>query len=291
MTDTYIYDAFGVEVAKTETTTNPFGYQGELGYYTDQETGILDVRRRPYEPKIRRWCTVDPLESSDGTNRYVYAQNNPLSFSDPTGTISIVPLRDNLDVYAKCKDTAWIHWDFFLDRKAPCKGYLIQKITITCDIVNCPCSAPSRPPGLPPPAATYYEIWPVSKDEVLTDYRFPPTNSTYTDASTIPALNNTCGYFIMEGEVRFYCENAADDPRPPNKRVGTGPVQKTTNITVSACGQQVTSGGLSGSTKPPGVWQHDPLEGPASRYHGRLWACCNCVPIVDRSTARPRASR
>ena len=35
VTDTYEYDAFGKEIARTGTTVNPFGYKGALGYYAN----------------------------------------------------------------------------------------------------------------------------------------------------------------------------------------------------------------------------------------------------------------
>ena len=39
VTDTYVYTAFGETVATTGTTTNPFRYVGEEGYYSDVPTG------------------------------------------------------------------------------------------------------------------------------------------------------------------------------------------------------------------------------------------------------------
>ena len=70
VTDTFIYTAYGEEVARTGTTTNPFGYKGAAGYYANESTGDIYVRNRSYEPTIGRWMSKDPLGFVDGTNLY-----------------------------------------------------------------------------------------------------------------------------------------------------------------------------------------------------------------------------
>jgi RHS repeat-associated protein len=70
ITDTFIYTAYGEEVARTGTTTNPFGYKGAVGYYTDESTSDIYVRNRTYEPTIGRWLSTDPLGFVDGTSLY-----------------------------------------------------------------------------------------------------------------------------------------------------------------------------------------------------------------------------
>jgi len=79
------YTAFGEVVEKTSSIVNPFGYKGALGYYTDAETGNVDVRRRIYEPQIGRWLSIDPAHFVDGPNVYAYCRNNPVNLVDTTG--------------------------------------------------------------------------------------------------------------------------------------------------------------------------------------------------------------
>ncbi len=74
------YDAFGVEMTSGTSTSqfaNPFGYAGE---YTDVESGNIYLRARYYNPNTGRFMSEDPAK--DGTNWYVYAENNPVMYID-----------------------------------------------------------------------------------------------------------------------------------------------------------------------------------------------------------------
>jgi hypothetical protein len=51
-----------------------------------QDLLVLAAGRRVYASDIARWLTLDPFGYRDGINRYVYVQNRPLVFADPTGT-------------------------------------------------------------------------------------------------------------------------------------------------------------------------------------------------------------
>ena len=85
VTDTFIYSADGVEVARTGATTNPFGYKGAVGYYTNSATGDIYVRARMYQPTSGRWLSMDPLGFADGPNLYrAYFVPNSV---DPSGEL------------------------------------------------------------------------------------------------------------------------------------------------------------------------------------------------------------
>lgn len=53
------------------------------GEYFDEETGFIYLRNRYYDPSIGRVITEDPAR--DGLTWYVYCDNNPVMFVDPTG--------------------------------------------------------------------------------------------------------------------------------------------------------------------------------------------------------------
>lgn len=54
----------------------------------DEETGFDRVGMRYYVPWLARWTSPDPAGSVDGLNLYHYVRNNPLRYSDPSGTDS-----------------------------------------------------------------------------------------------------------------------------------------------------------------------------------------------------------
>ena len=81
----YFYDAFGNKQTDTDTSTNPFEYCGE---YFDDETGLIYLRNRYYDPTNGRFVTEDPVR--DGENWYVYAGNNPVMFVDLDGLRSVI---------------------------------------------------------------------------------------------------------------------------------------------------------------------------------------------------------
>ena len=81
----YTYDAYGNEDNASATDTNPFRYSGE---YYDAETGFIYLRARYYDPSIGRFTAEDPIR--DGTNWYVYCNNNPVMYIDPWGLSGIL---------------------------------------------------------------------------------------------------------------------------------------------------------------------------------------------------------
>jgi len=88
---TYGTDEFGiVDAALTSgTQPTPFQYTGEP---RDSETGLVYLRARSYDPTVGRFMQADPLRKSGpgvaGWNRYAYVGNNPIRFTDPTGSMA-----------------------------------------------------------------------------------------------------------------------------------------------------------------------------------------------------------
>ena len=56
------------------------------GKERDEESGFYYHGARYYPPWLGRWTSADPSGMADGVNLYVYGRNNPLAFSDSTGT-------------------------------------------------------------------------------------------------------------------------------------------------------------------------------------------------------------
>ena len=83
-----------------ERTYSPFGLAdptgvssgitvGFTGHDHDADEGLIDMGGRVYDPRFGRFLTADPIISSplstQGYNRYAYADNDPINLTDPSG--------------------------------------------------------------------------------------------------------------------------------------------------------------------------------------------------------------
>ena len=74
---------WGNFLKREETIANHFTYFGQT---YDEETGLYYLRARYYDPTTGRFTQQDTAE--DGYNWYVYGNNNPVMFVDPSGYLS-----------------------------------------------------------------------------------------------------------------------------------------------------------------------------------------------------------
>ncbi|MFE7129468.1 RHS repeat-associated core domain-containing protein [Streptomyces sp. NPDC057638] len=75
---------------RTGTTGTWPGQKGFVGGTIDTATGLTNIGARQYDAALGRFISVDPLidiQDAQQMNGYAYANNNPTSFSDPTGLI------------------------------------------------------------------------------------------------------------------------------------------------------------------------------------------------------------
>ena len=79
------YNLYGARKTSTDTTGNPFAYNGEAR----DDTGLDYLRARYYDSQGGTFLTEDsyPGEDTDplSQNRYSYVQNNPINYTDPSG--------------------------------------------------------------------------------------------------------------------------------------------------------------------------------------------------------------
>ncbi|MFJ3907307.1 RHS repeat-associated core domain-containing protein [Streptomyces vinaceus] len=69
------------------------GKKGFIGGEADEATGLVHLGAREYDPATGRFISVDPIvdfNEPKQQNPYVYANNSPVTFSDPSG-LSIAP--------------------------------------------------------------------------------------------------------------------------------------------------------------------------------------------------------
>jgi RHS repeat-associated protein len=75
------------------------GERGFVGGTIDAGTGLTHLGAREYDPATGRFVSVDPIINPDEPhqlNGYTYANNNPVTFSDPSGLYC-----DSCDFYAR----------------------------------------------------------------------------------------------------------------------------------------------------------------------------------------------
>ena len=86
LTNSYQYDSYGNLTSGTADGVNYYGYNGES---TNVKTGLQYLRARYYNAENGTFTTEDSdlgtTENPLTRNRYDYATNNPLNYSDPTG--------------------------------------------------------------------------------------------------------------------------------------------------------------------------------------------------------------
>ena len=79
------YNLYGERKTSTDTTGNPFAYNGEAR----DDTGLDYLRARYYDSQGGTFLSEDsyPGEATDplSQNRYSYVQNNPVNYTDPSG--------------------------------------------------------------------------------------------------------------------------------------------------------------------------------------------------------------
>ena len=90
ITDTYQYDAYGVELSRTGMTENSYLYTGEQ---YDANSGSYYLRSRFYNPTVGRFGTMDTyqgnLSNPMSLHKYMYTNANPVNMIDPSGHFGI----------------------------------------------------------------------------------------------------------------------------------------------------------------------------------------------------------
>jgi RHS repeat-associated protein len=101
ITDTYTFDAFGNLTDRTGETENDFLYAGEQ---FNSATGMYFLRDRYMDPSTGRFISQDRwqglLDDPITMNRYLYANANPVMFTDPTGFYSMTDVMTSITIQA-----------------------------------------------------------------------------------------------------------------------------------------------------------------------------------------------
>ena len=104
----YEYDSFGNIDFENAKIKNVYRYCSEQ---LDEETGLIYLRNRYYDPEIGRFISKDKkfsdLYNPQTLNPYVYVENNPVNFVDPLGFAALSPEEKELVILHVNARTGW----------------------------------------------------------------------------------------------------------------------------------------------------------------------------------------
>ncbi|MBI5756419.1 MAG: Ig-like domain-containing protein, partial [Nitrospirae bacterium] len=125
----YRYDAWGNIISSTGASVNSKTF---TGHYLDRETGLYYFGARYYDPTLGRFISQDPLMGSPNApqslHRYLYANDNPVRFTDLEGYYSYDQFKDDVENIKKtAKD---MKKDMDKLSKAMGKAYMKRKADI-----------------------------------------------------------------------------------------------------------------------------------------------------------------
>ncbi|WP_267890144.1 polymorphic toxin-type HINT domain-containing protein, partial [Streptomyces sp. NRRL F-4489] len=102
--------------------TQPSAWPGTKGFVggTDDtaDTGLTHLGAREYDPETGRFLSVDPLmdlTDPQQINGYTYSNNNPITFSDPTGLMNAI---NNGGTGCDPVTCPWVYWGPSEERQA-----------------------------------------------------------------------------------------------------------------------------------------------------------------------------
>jgi RHS repeat-associated protein len=82
VTGTIIQDGFGLTVATTGSSTNPYKFAATSGYRDDGDCGLSHVGARYYDSQVGRFITRD---TDLDEHPYLYCAHDPVNSIDPSG--------------------------------------------------------------------------------------------------------------------------------------------------------------------------------------------------------------
>lgn len=81
------FDVYGLVRGRTGPGGTKHKWVGGLGHPSEDETGLLYMRARFYDPTVGRFLSQD--RAKDGTNWFTYCRSNPITSTDPSGESSM----------------------------------------------------------------------------------------------------------------------------------------------------------------------------------------------------------
>ena len=130
ITDTSTYDAFGGVIAQEGETENSYLFSGEQ---YDKNVDQYYLRARYYDFTIGRFTSHDPLLGDQlypiQQHRYLFANDNPVMFVDPSGRMSLIDIATTTAVVGTLAAAAAYYFmphDLYYNTKAAISGKQAQ---------------------------------------------------------------------------------------------------------------------------------------------------------------------
>ena len=173
-----------------------------------------------------------------------------------------------------CGEESFVEWTFSIKKRPKCNGFLVQKVTVSCEGKNCKGGYTDCD------SFSYWEAWPIFQGDGGKDKLFNSKDTAKTSHKTC-----TIGSYSQQGELRFYC----------NSEIGLGLTDTSATPSIPGwdpAGQKSVEYGRFCKTTPrdltstgaqPDFWTRSPkkVRGTASRSIETSWSCCN-YPGCDR---------
>ncbi len=139
ITDTFVFDAFGNEVARTGNTDNSYGFQGE----EKDATGLYYLRARYMDPSTGTFTSMDTyagsLSDPMSLHKYLFANSNPVKYCDPSGHYTLAEEMEVCNIMCVLSAVSYSYfWALDCEATDPsCKehslsGYLIGLLVSIC---------------------------------------------------------------------------------------------------------------------------------------------------------------
>ncbi len=299
VTDTKEYDAWGNVIASTGTAVTPYQFLGRIGVYRDSVTQLLVRRSRPYQPSTGRWITLGAL-SRRVVRLATYAVNRsrPLATVDfsstldddsskkggeDAGPLSVLIETTTSPKTLKCGEDIEVAWKFSLSQEAPCNGFMIQRVNVSCKIVECACQNKDVFDSEnihPSTAYTYYEAWRVRHGKTN------PVTLNGVDRFLSTPVACRRGKYVQQGEVRFYCntdvglDEETTNESIPNWTPSGTKVFYPPDSASDDC--KTTAGTLQSTGDQPTFWDGFGTNSRAKLAYRRAWLNWECCPRNDR---------
>jgi RHS repeat-associated protein len=127
ISDTYTYDAFGIQTASISPTVNHYRFAGEQW---DSDLQMYYLRARYYAPGLGRFWAMDTYEGSQNDplslHKYLYCHGNPVNGIDPSGHTAIT-----MDLLFGSSSSMNIRTGVEANRAPLYKGTLLAALTIS----------------------------------------------------------------------------------------------------------------------------------------------------------------